>query len=56
MLIVVATLVVIALTVADTIDEAVDLANDSDYTLTSALWTTNPHTAMTVALRIRAGK
>ncbi|KAK0461058.1 aldehyde dehydrogenase [Desarmillaria tabescens] len=41
--------------VCDTIDEAVELANDSDYTLSAALWTSSLESAMSVAPKIRSG-
>lgn len=47
---------VLAVTPVDTVDEAVELANDSEYTLVSSLWTTNVHSAFEVAGRIRAGE
>lgn len=47
---------VLAITPVDTIDEAVELANDSEYTLVASLWTTNVHHAFEVAARIRAGE
>lgn len=37
------------------IDEAVEMANATTYSLSAALWTTNVHSAMAVAPRIRAG-
>ncbi|KAI0369134.1 aldehyde dehydrogenase [Pilatotrama ljubarskyi] len=40
--------------VVDTIDEAVDLANASDYSLISGIWTRDVHKAFDVASRIRA--
>jgi len=46
---------VLSIAVADSIDEAVELANDTEYSLTSGLWTTNVHRAFEVAPRIRAG-
>lgn len=45
-----------AIAVADTVDEAVELANNSEYTLVSSLWTTNVYSAFEVAGRIRAGE
>ncbi len=42
--------------VCDTIDEAVELANDSDYTLSAALWTSSLESAMSVAPKIRSGR
>jgi len=38
----------------DTVEEAIELANNSDYSLTSALWTQNVNTAFDVGGRIRA--
>lgn len=46
---------VLAIAVVDTVDEAVELANDSEYSLVSSLWTTNVHKAFEVGSRIRAG-
>lgn len=46
---------VITLTEADTIDEAVELANATDYSLVAALWTQNVHIAMDVSMRVRTG-
>ncbi|OSX58877.1 hypothetical protein POSPLADRAFT_1151703 [Postia placenta MAD-698-R-SB12] len=46
---------VITLTEADTIDEAVELANATDYSLVAALWTKNVHIAMDVSMRVRTG-
>lgn len=46
---------VITVLKVDTIDEAVEAANDSEYSLIAALWTTNLHSATEVAPRIRAG-
>lgn len=40
----------------DTIDEAVELANETDYSLTAALWTQNVNLALDVAARIRSGE
>ncbi len=37
------------------VDEAVEMANATTYSLSAALWTTNVHSAMAVAPRIRAG-
>ncbi|GJH33083.1 aldehyde dehydrogenase family protein [Paraburkholderia hospita] len=39
----------------DTIDEAVKIANDSDYGLAAAVWTANLTTAHEVSRRLRAG-
>ncbi|KAI0312825.1 aldehyde dehydrogenase [Amylostereum chailletii] len=46
---------ILSIAVAESVDHAVELANDSEYTLTSALWTKDVHKAMDVARRIRAG-
>lgn len=46
---------VISITSVETIDEAITAANDSEYSLIAALWTTNLHSATEVAPRIRAG-
>jgi 4-(gamma-glutamylamino)butanal dehydrogenase len=39
----------------DTIDEAISIANDSDYGLAAAVWTSNLTTAHDVSRRLRAG-
>ncbi|KAI0265678.1 aldehyde dehydrogenase [Gloeopeniophorella convolvens] len=39
----------------DTIDEAVELANASDYSLSAALWTRDVYNAVNVAMRIHSG-
>lgn len=49
-------LVVIIVVVADTVDQIVDIANESAYSLSAAVWTKNINTALDVASRIRAGK
>lgn len=49
-------MLVLAIAVVDTVDEAVELANDSEYSLVSSLWTTNVHKAFEVGSRIRAGE
>ncbi|KAJ8517131.1 hypothetical protein ONZ45_g5663 [Pleurotus djamor] len=41
--------------IVDTIDEAVELANATEYSLSASLWTTSMDSALTVAPRIRAG-
>lgn len=46
---------VIVFSVVDTIDEAIELANATDYSLSASLWTSNVHTALEVAPRIRSG-
>jgi len=47
---------VIVVAVVDTVDQAVELANSSDYSLTASVWTRNVHSAIEVASRIRASK
>ncbi len=47
--------IVIAFTVANTVDEAIDLANNSEYSLSAALWTSDRFAALNLAPRIRAG-
>lgn len=47
---------VIILNAADSVNEAVELANASSYSLTAALWTSNLYAAKDVASRIRSGK
>jgi len=46
---------VIAFAVADTPEEAVELANASDYTLSASLWTSDMYMAQRIAPLIRAG-
>ncbi|KAJ4483628.1 aldehyde dehydrogenase domain-containing protein [Lentinula aciculospora] len=46
---------VIILTAVDSVEEAVELANASDYSLTAALWTSNLYAAKDVASRIHSG-
>jgi acyl-CoA reductase-like NAD-dependent aldehyde dehydrogenase len=46
---------VIVIVAADSINEAVDLANASDYSLTAALWTSNLYKAKDVSSRIHSG-
>ena len=45
---------VISLTPFDSMAEAIELANDSDYSLSAGLWTSNLHEAMTYAPQIHA--
>jgi acyl-CoA reductase-like NAD-dependent aldehyde dehydrogenase len=47
---------VIAFAEVDTVDEAVELANSTDYSLVASLWTRDVNSAFDVAGRIRAGK
>lgn len=42
--------------VGDTVDEVVDLANASDYSLIAGLWTKDVHKAFDVAGRINASR
>ncbi|KAJ3923806.1 aldehyde dehydrogenase domain-containing protein [Lentinula edodes] len=46
---------VIILNAADSVNEAVELANASSYSLTAALWTSNLYAAKDVASRIHSG-
>ncbi|GLB39348.1 putative aldehyde dehydrogenase [Lyophyllum shimeji] len=46
---------VVAFAVVDTKEEAVELANDSEYSLTASVWTKDIYAANEVASRIRAG-
>jgi acyl-CoA reductase-like NAD-dependent aldehyde dehydrogenase len=46
---------VLVLAVVDTVDEAVELANSSDYSLAAAVWTKDVYNAINVAMRIRSG-
>jgi acyl-CoA reductase-like NAD-dependent aldehyde dehydrogenase len=46
---------VLAVAVVDTIDEAVELANASDYSLSAALWTNDVYNAINLAMRIHSG-
>lgn len=47
--------IVIVFVEVDSIDEAVEKANDTEYTLAASLWTQSVHNAFQVAPRIRAG-
>lgn len=49
-------IIVVAFTVANTVDEAIELANDSEYSLVAALWTSDRFAALDLAPRIRAGE
>ncbi|KAH8083756.1 aldehyde dehydrogenase [Cristinia sonorae] len=46
---------VLVISVADTVEELISLANASDYSLAAGVWSGNLATAMNVAGRIRAG-
>ncbi|KAI0265688.1 aldehyde dehydrogenase [Gloeopeniophorella convolvens] len=46
---------VLVLAVADTVDEAVELANATEYTLTASVWTNDVYDAIGIAMRLRAG-
>jgi Aldehyde dehydrogenase family len=46
---------VVGFAVVDTVDEAVELANNSDYSLTASIWTKSID-GINIAGRIRAGK
>lgn len=46
---------VLVLAEVDTIDEAVQLANASEYSLVASLWTRDVHVAMDVSMRVRTG-
>ncbi|KAK7687883.1 hypothetical protein QCA50_009102 [Cerrena zonata] len=46
---------VVMFVTADTIDEMVNLANETAYTLAAAVWTTDIHTAFDITSRIRTG-
>ncbi|KAI0315591.1 aldehyde dehydrogenase [Amylostereum chailletii] len=46
---------VLAVAVVDTVDEAVRLANDTEYTLTASIWTNNLQHAMQTAMSLRTG-
>ena len=48
--------IVIVFVEVDSIDEAVEKANDTEYTLAASLWTQSVHNAFQVAPRIRAGQ
>ena len=47
--------VVVIVAVVDTVDEAVELANCSDYTLMAGLWTRDIYNAFSVSERMRSG-
>jgi len=46
---------VCVIAVVDTVDEAVELANDTPFSLTAAVWTKDLGVAFDVARRIHAG-
>ena len=45
----------LSVAVVDSVDDAVNMANTSDYTLGATLWTTDVSRALDVANRVRAG-
>lgn len=47
---------VVSIVEVDSDDEAIELANSTDYSLTSSLWTCNINRALDMAGRIRAGQ
>ena len=47
---------VIVFVVVETVDEAVETANASDYSLSASLWTSDVYAAQSTASRIRAGQ
>lgn len=49
-------LLVIAMAEVDTVDEAVGLANSTDYSLSASVWTKDVHLSVDVARRVRAGQ
>ena len=40
----------------DSVDEAIAIANDTDYGLAASVWTKNRDTALTVTRRVQAGR
>jgi acyl-CoA reductase-like NAD-dependent aldehyde dehydrogenase len=46
---------VLVVAVVDTVDEAVELANATDYSLAAAVWTNDLYNAMNVSRRLRSG-
>ena len=49
-------LLVLVIVIADTVDHAVELANDTTYTLAASVWATDMRKALEVSRRIRACK
>ncbi|PAV19094.1 aldehyde dehydrogenase [Pyrrhoderma noxium] len=45
----------VGISVVDTVDEAIELANATDYSLSAAVWTKDVNLALNVASRVRAG-
>lgn len=48
-------LAVVVFVVVDSVDEAVELANASEYSLTAGVWSDNAYAAQHVAMRVRSG-
>ncbi len=46
---------VVVISVVDTVDEAIELANASEYSLTASVWTKDRYKGVEVANQIRAG-
>lgn len=46
---------VIAVAIADSVEHAIELTNDTEYSLASALWTKDIHRGQEIARLIRAG-
>lgn len=47
---------VVVFVVVETVDEAVETANASEYSLSASLWTRDVYAAQSTASRIRAGQ
>lgn len=47
---------VTAFAIADSVDEAVELANSSDYSLSASLWTSDVYAGQAIASQVRAGE
>ena len=46
----------VGISVVDTVDEAIELANATDYSLSAAVWTKDVNLALNVASHVRAGR